>query len=327
MTPMLQQYFSLKKKCTDAILFFRMGDFYEVFGEDAVLVAPLLNIVLTSRNKEEKVPFCGVPHHSYRNYCLKLIKLGYKVAVAEQIKSETSGKNILRREIVKIITPGLQDDLEILEKDKANYFACLYEEPAERRWALLLADVSTGELRLGEFTARHEALALLKNSEPKEIAARVFQHQQLRSEFGSPCPLFSALPEEYINDKMGRERALQACFPAQILEEVRSTSMRTCLAAFIGYLRQHYLSPDNFLRIMPLTGKQEMALAENVVRDLELFSTVHKHSTQGSLFRVINNTCTPMGARLLAIVCSIRCLTSKRCRKEKQKLLRILSKG
>ena len=88
MTPMLRQYFDLKKKCPDAVLFFRMGDFYEVFGDDALKVAPILNIILTKRNREENMPFCGVPHHSYKPYRQKLLTSGFKVALAEQMQSK-----------------------------------------------------------------------------------------------------------------------------------------------------------------------------------------------------------------------------------------------
>ena len=181
MTPMLQQYFGLKKQCGDAVLFFRMGDFYEVFGDDALTVAPLLNILLTNRNRNEKMPFCGVPHHSYKPHCRKLIDHGFKVAIAEQITHTTAaGDGIIGREIVKIITPGLHNDLDGLDDDKPNYFVSLYEDPQTRCWSVLLADVSTGELRLGTLAEAQLAFDFVRKNTPREILVRTFQHQKIK---------------------------------------------------------------------------------------------------------------------------------------------------
>ena len=117
------QFFDLKKKADDAILFFRMGDFYEIFGEDAKLVAPILEIVLTSREKggQEKIPFCGVPHHSYRGYLNKLLSRGFKVAIAEQVEDPAQAKGIVKRAITRTYTPGSIDDLDSLESEASNF--------------------------------------------------------------------------------------------------------------------------------------------------------------------------------------------------------------
>ena len=120
MTPMMQQYYQLKAEAGDAILFFRMGDFYEIFGDDAELVAPKLELVLTSRERgdKQKIPFCGVPHHSVKNYHLKLIKMGYRIAVADQVEDPKLAKGLVRREIIKTLTPGAIDELEALVQDQ-----------------------------------------------------------------------------------------------------------------------------------------------------------------------------------------------------------------
>jgi DNA mismatch repair protein MutS len=119
MTPMMRQYWELKSRCGDAILFFRMGDFYEIFGSDAELVAPLLELVLTSRERgdEQKIPFCGVPHHSAKNYWLRLLKRGFKIALADQIEDPATAKGLVKRDIIKIMTPGCIDDPEALDRD------------------------------------------------------------------------------------------------------------------------------------------------------------------------------------------------------------------
>ncbi len=301
MTPMLQQYFALKKQCGDAVLFFRMGDFYEVFGDDATTIAPLLNILLTSRNRNDKMPFCGVPHHSYKPHCRKLIARGFKVAIAEQITHTTAaGDGIIGREIVKIITPGLHNDLDSLDDDKPNYFTSLYEDPQTRCWSVLLADVSTGELRLGTRRDAQQAFDFVRKNAPREILARAFQHQHIKDNLPATTVLLSPLPETVVSDSNQREQVLRDAFAAAMLAPLADDiPARINLAAFALYLQQHHAQPDNFLHIKPLLDKQEMDLAANVVRDLELFTTIQTRSTKGSLYHVVNNTLTPMGARLL----------------------------
>ena len=301
MTPMIKQYFALKKQCGDAVLFFRMGDFYEVFGDDALTVAPVLNIVLTNRHREEKLPFCGVPHHSYKPYCRKLIDRGFKVAVAEQIGNEMeSGKGIIKREIVKIMTPGLRDDLDSIAEDKPNYLASLFEDPNSRSWSLILSDISTGELRLGEFPHCDAVLDFVRKSAPTEILVRVFQHETLKEKLATSEIVFSPLPEAVVSDTELREQLLQKCFPALISAKLeKNTTARTNLAALAAYLQQNYFTFENFLTLKPLIAKKEMDLPPNVIRDLEIFATIQSRSAKGSLYNVINNTLTPMGARSL----------------------------
>ena len=264
MTPMLQQYFSLKKECGDAVLFFRMGDFYEVFGDDALVVAPLLNIVLTHRNRkdQEKMPFCGVPHHSYKPHCRKLIEHGFKVAIAEQITHTTAaGEGVIGRKIVKIITPGLHDDLDSLDDDKPNYFASLYEDPQSKRWSVLLADISTGELRLGTFANAQLTFDFVRKNTPREILARAFQHQKIKDNLPATTVLMSTMPEIAVSDDHQREQTLQDCFGSTMLAPfANDNTARVNLAAFAFYLQQNYYKLDNFLHIKPLLDKKEMDL-------------------------------------------------------------------
>src|SRR6185312_9398590 len=149
LTPMMRQYYDMKQRCGDAILFFRMGDFYEIFGADAEEVAPVLELVLTSRERgdQQRVPFCGVPHHSARNYWLKLLRKGYKVALADQLEDPAEAKGLVKRDIIRVLTPGCIDDPDGLERDAPNYVAAAYEEPGATGWAVCVADLSTGELR------------------------------------------------------------------------------------------------------------------------------------------------------------------------------------
>ena len=297
MTPMLQQYFDLKKQCDDkTILFFRMGDFYEIFGNDALQVAPLLNIMITHRNKEEKIPFCGVPHHSYRPYCRKLVDHGFKVAVAEQIASNNN-RGILRRQIVRIITPGLRDDLDSLDTDRPNYLASIYEEPRSKSCSLILADISTGELRLGQLINCQQAMSFIDNNNPQEILARLFQHDMLQKRYRDKIT-FSKMSETVITDTNERQRVLAGFLTSTILARFAEHEQIN-LAAFACYLQKNSQPLDNFLTVKPLFSEQEMSLGTNVVGDLEIFATLQTGSSKESLYATINNTLTPMGARLL----------------------------
>ena len=131
LTPMMRQYYELKQKAGDAIMFFRMGDFYEIFDKDAEEVAPILEIVLTSREKGDKtkVPFCGIPHHSYKNYLNKLLRRGMKVAIAEQVEEASAAKGLVKRDITRIYTPGSIEDVESLEPDESHWIMSFCEDP------------------------------------------------------------------------------------------------------------------------------------------------------------------------------------------------------
>ncbi len=218
MTPMMQQYYRLKNTCLDAILFFRMGDFYEVFGEDACIVAPKLNIVLTSRERgdKNKIGFCGVPHHSARAYWMKLLSMNFKVAIADQVEEASQAKGLVKRDIIKILTPACVDELEGLDLGVANYLMASYEDPKSKIWSTLLFDVSTGEIRLGELKSRDEVLKVLTHFKPKELILRKFcqesfQKQLEKSERFSHI-LVSSLDESVLADQAKQQKLYQNVF-------------------------------------------------------------------------------------------------------------------
>ena len=187
LTPMMRQYFELKEQAQGAIVFFRMGDFYELFGEDAENVAPVLDIVLTSRSSggKNKIPFCGVPHHSVHGYLLKLLSKGYKVAVVDQLEEASSTKGLVKRGIVRIYTPGCVDELEGLPKDSQNYLMAAYECPESRTWSVSVAEVSTGEIRLGSVKSFEEVTGLIEAFRPKELLCRQFQTKKFSEALSS----------------------------------------------------------------------------------------------------------------------------------------------
>jgi DNA mismatch repair protein MutS len=308
MTPMMRQYYDLKTRCGDAILFFRMGDFFEVFGDDAEQVAPELEIILTSRERgdENRIPFCGVPHHSARNYWHRLLKKGYKVAIADQIEDPAEAKGLVKRDIIRTLTPGSVDDLETLDQESPNYVMAVHEDPETRQWCAALADISTGEIRLGAVADFAAIQGLTERFRPREILARKFFHEDLskllssfRSEFRL---LIEPLPEAPLRDKNEQRNLLLEVFRSKDLTSQpcgRVKNGEAVIAALITHFKALQASVRSFMTIRPLSDASTMQLDETVIRDLELFETVRRRQSEGSLFREINHTVSPMGARLL----------------------------
>ncbi|MBC7658619.1 MAG: DNA mismatch repair protein MutS [Chitinophagaceae bacterium] len=305
LTPMLRQFYELKAKAPDAILFFRMGDFYEIFGEDCELVAPLLDLTMTSRERGDKnrIPFCGVPHHSAKGYWLRLLKMGYSVALADQVEDPATAKGLVKRDIVQIMTPGCIDDPEALEADRPNHLLAIYEDPKHKKWSLLVIDISTGELKLGNIE-RHELDMWLQVYQPKEILARKFMHDELRelSLRSAQKISMATLPEAILRDREGQTKFLKMHFAVEGLEGLPCGNVwggLELLAAAFQYLQTLKASISQFLSVRTLHDSDRMLLDETVRRDLELFETLRRRDAEGSLFREINHTRTPMGARLL----------------------------
>ena len=146
-TPMMQQYLDIKDKHKDALLFFRLGDFYEMFFEDAEVASRELEITLTGKDcgLEERAPMCGVPYHAAQNYISKLINKGFKVAICEQVEDPSEAKGIVRREVVRVVTPGTVTDSSMLEEKKNNYIMCVYSRG--NYYGISIADISTGEFK------------------------------------------------------------------------------------------------------------------------------------------------------------------------------------
>jgi len=307
LTPMLRQYYELKQRAGDAILFFRMGDFFEIFGADAELVAPALELVLTSRERgdQQRIPFCGVPHHSARNYWLKLLKKGYKISVADQLEDPSEAKGLVKRDIVRTLTPGCIDDLEGLDRDAPNYLMGVYEDPGQGH-AVALADLSTGELRLGRIDGLADLRPLVERFKPKELLARRFAHDELKSLLagysGENRLLIEPLPEAPLRDRTEQKALLGEIFGKQDLVSQPCGAVpggEALIAAVMTYFRSLLASTGCFMTVRPLLEPNSMALDETAIRDLELFETVRRRQAEGSLFKEINRTLSPMGARLL----------------------------
>src|SRR3954470_24253791 len=169
-TPLMRQYNSVKEQVSGALLMFRLGDFYELFFEDAVTAARELEITLTSRNKEKgaAIPMCGVPYHSAEGYIARLIQKGYRVAICDQMEPATAGKKLVKREVTRIVTPGTATDAHLLRSHENNYLAALAR--AGGRTGLAYVDVSTGEFRATEMDSA-EAPGMLESIGAREVLA------------------------------------------------------------------------------------------------------------------------------------------------------------
>lgn len=305
LTPAMKQYAEIKKKYPDCILFYRMGDFYEMFFEDALTAAPILEITLTSRNKtkEDAVPLCGFPYHAASGYIAKLVQKGLKVAICEQVEDPKNAKGIVRRDVLRVITPGLALDEENLRAGENNYLACI--AVGGDKLGLAFSDISTGEFQIGEFASREALLAatsgldfkelLLSKKFPDAVLAKMFEAQMPAGcvNYREETDFHFAAADEILERELASEvleasnikkRQAAKIAAAAILRYVNATQMAR--AAHISKITEYL--PQNYL-----------ILNETARRNLEIFFTLQEHSRDGSLFSLMNDTLTPMGARRL----------------------------
>ena len=301
LTPMLRQYLGIKEQYPDAILFFRMGDFYEMFFEDARTASRVLGITLTSRGsyEGEKVPMCGVPHHASKNYLSRLIKSGWKVAICDQVEDPKASKGIVRREVVRVVTPGsVVDEADVDQKE--NLFLASLALGRSNRYGLAHADLSTGEFRITELQEWSDVLDELGRIGPAEL---------LLPE-GTTVPDEDALSHVRI-EKLSRERYEpgrgESLLKTQL--EVRSLAGFGCedmregivaAGAIVAYLMETQKgNPKHMKDIRTYRTGDYMFLDEATCTHLELLRTMRRQSVRGSLVSILDNTLTPMGARLL----------------------------
>ena len=305
-TPMMRQYLEIKSGYPDAILFFRMGDFYEMFLDDAVLASRLLDISLTSRNKGsgDEIPFCGVPFHSAAPYVARLVELGHKVAICEQVEDPKQVKGIVRREVVRVVTPGLLIESESLVPDENNYLLSLCEAP-DGNWGCAWLDVSTGEFRATELTGAAAALAEAVGVNPSEILLsdsldREALPPDLRSFLNDK--LVSRAPG-WVYDRDYATTLLCGHFGAASAEALGLDNTPTALlaaAAALYYLRENRKAALPHIRdILVSRRSQHLALDPATRRNLEITASMAEGKRTGSLLGCLDRTGTAMGARRL----------------------------
>ncbi len=304
-TPVMQQYLAVKREHPEAILFFRMGDFYEMFYEDAEIASRELEIALTSRNKNEEspVPMCGVPCRSASGYIARLIERGYKVALCDQMEEASAAKGLVRREVVRVITPGMILEEEFLDARAPNFLAAVVHTSG--LWGLARLDLSTGEFRATE-SERLEAIA--------DEARRIAPREILLPDSAKTDPrcgwVRKALPEaafSHFEDRafeLSRARDyLTSHFGTLNLEGFGCAHQRAAVAAAGALLR--YVTESqrqktaHVTRLEPYALEDALILDEQSRRNLELVQSMRGGGRRGSLLAVIDHTCTPMGARTL----------------------------
>jgi DNA mismatch repair protein MutS len=319
-TPLMRQYHTIKRQHPHALLLFRLGDFYELFYEDAIVASRELQITLTSRNRErgQPVPMCGVPYHAADNYIARLIRAGYKVAICEQLEEPSRGKKLVRRDVVRVITPGTATDLALLEPRENNYLAAIARAPSGQPIGLAFLDISTGEFRATEFAGPQAEAQLrdeLETLRPREIllprADSLFAAASA-SEFDGAGGAETRLDEWVFRRDYG-ERVLCEQFGVVTLDGFGLAGREQAVAAagaLVHYLRETTARSDKGLHHLNSIGwyeQQESLVLDNVsVRNLELVSPLFADFGRGgdgagqpTLLSTLDETVTGMGARLL----------------------------
>ncbi|CAM3519592.1 DNA mismatch repair protein MutS [Marinicrinis lubricantis] len=294
-TPMIQQYLEIKQQVPDAILFFRLGDFYEMFFEDAALASAELEITLTGREggAAERIPMCGVPYHSADNYISRLIEKGYKVAICEQVENPAEAKGVVRREIVRVVTPGTMMEGKALSDGENNYMVSLARSGHE--FALAACDVTTGELH---HTTVNGSIAQILDEAAVYQPSELIVDPSLTDECRERTMAWTKVP--LINGIRVDEPEEAAAHFGKSGWEALSASGRLCISMLMKYLIEtQKRSLAHIREIRFYETDQFMRLDAFTRRNLELMETVRDRSRKGSLLWLLDETVTAMGGRQL----------------------------
>ncbi|MCK5450320.1 MAG: DNA mismatch repair protein MutS [Candidatus Omnitrophica bacterium] len=304
LTPMMRQYLDIKQGQKDAILFFRLGDFYEMFFDDALEAAKILHITLTSRGAGEgnKVPMCGIPHHAADSYIARLIRQGKKVAICEQVEESTPGKKLVDRGVTRIITPGTFIADELLESSLNNYILSLTSDDGV--FGLAYADLSTGEFRVTELSSKEELSSELFKISPTEcLIPESFSKTEYFKEFAEINVGVITKNEDWLFDTKLSNNDIKRHFEVESLEGFGCGDMPLALGAagaLLKYLEDTQKTTlSNIDVISTYRADQFMSMDRNTYRHLELTQNNEDLSSKNTLFGVLNVTKTPMGKRRL----------------------------
>ncbi len=308
LTPMVKQYFEIKKNYPDSILFFRMGDFYEMFFEDAKIAAPILEVVLTSRNKkkENAIPLCGVPYHAKNHYASKLLKNGYKVAVCEQIEDPALSSGIVKRDVTQILTPATALEIDLPDDRINNYVVSIYQDEKSIAIASIDLAVSSFEVRSFDLTSYES----FYNEFYKKTSKEIVIHEEYENELKKITERFPDLSDILVNKLESYEYNYYECenvlkeqFNIKSLEGLGLTGYDSAVIAsgvLLKYIRSvrrsdlsnisglHFIPRENYLILDPVSFK-----------NLEILKNLQTGTPKGSLINSIDLTVTPMGRRLL----------------------------
>lgn len=305
LTPMMQQYMETKKQYSDCILFYRLGDFYEMFFEDAITVSRELELTLTGKacGLEERAPMCGVPYHAVETYLTRLVNKGYKVAIGEQMEDPRLAKGLVKREVIRIVTPGTNLNVQSLEETKNNFLMCVVYTPT--KIGISVADVTTGDYFLTEVEDLKKLNDELMKYEPSEIIHNEafmvsgFDIDGLRNKYRISV---NAL-EPHMFDDEGCKRILLKHFKVNTLIGLGIEDFPVGMLAAGALLQYLYETQKtelaHFTHIYPYLTNKYMLLDSATRRNLELTETLRDKQKRGSLLWVLDKTKTAMGGRLL----------------------------
>lgn len=305
LSPMMQQYFALKEKYPDCVLFFRLGDFYEMFFDDAITAARELEITLTGKacGLEERAPMCGIPHHAVDGYLTRLVSKGYKVAICEQMEDPKQCKGIVKREVVRIVTPGTNLNTQSLEDGKNNYLMGIFY--MSDSFGVATVDVTTGEFYMTEVENTRKLMDEVTKFAPseliynEELVMTGFDLDDLHNRLGMAE---SVLERRYFDEEMC-VKSLKEHFHVQALDGLglKDYPIGTIAAgAVMQYLTETQKNTlSHITGIMPYSSNAYMVLDSSTRRNLELVETLREKQKRGSLLWVLDKTKTAMGARLL----------------------------
>ncbi len=302
LSPMMQQYFEIKNKHKDHIVFFRLGDFYEMFFDDAILASKELDLTLTGRDcgQEERAPMCGIPYHSSEAYIQRLLEKGYKVAICEQTEQPQKGKALVNRDVIRVVTPGTILENSMLTEDKNNYITSIYIDE-NSCFSICFCDISTGNMHTTNISSKNiqnDVQGELYKYNPKEIIVNssILQYKWLTDYIKN---ILKCSVELISNDEYNYETS-KTVVNNQFADTEFDKSMTYCLWQLIDYLgKTQKVGIENISQIESYEQTSFMKLSYTTTSNLELFETIRSKEKKGSLLWALDNTKTSFGKRMI----------------------------
>lgn len=304
-SPMMQKYLETKKEYEDCVLFYRLGDFYEMFFDDAINVSRELELTLTGKDcgQEERAPMCGIPYHAADSYINRLVEKGYKVAICEQVEDPKTAKGLVKREVIKVVTPGTNFNPMALDETKNNYIMCVAYMPDSI--GLATSDITTGEFLITEVSTERELIDEINKFTPSEILFNeAFTISGIDiSDLKDRLSFAESVLEPWYFDDKNDEDIILRHFNVATLVGLGISDYKTAVVAAGALLNYLYETQKNSLphltRITPYATGRYMIIDSSTRRNLELVETMREKQKKGSLLWVLDKTKTAMGARLL----------------------------
>lgn len=305
LTPMMQQYMAIKEQYKDCILFYRLGDFYEMFYDDALSASRELEITLTGKNcgQEERAPMCGVPYHAVDAYLNKLVAKGYKVAICEQAEDPKQAKGIVKREVIRIVTPGTNLSQQALDEGRNNYLMCLVYD--NNQFGLAITDISTGDFYTTEVATLKELYDEIHRFSPSEIICNdsFYMSGASLDDFKDRLHVSVSTLDTWYMDEAVSVQKIKEHFKVASLDGLGLTDFPSgtlAVGALLLYLYETQKNTlDNLTKITPYRSGGYMIIDSATNRNLELIETLREKQKKGSLLWVLDKTKTAMGARLM----------------------------